>query len=140
MIVADTSAMVALIDASDDAHAATLALYQHQSDRWILPWAILPEVAYLSAKYGSAKAEQAFLDDIAQERFDVDWGQPADLRRAAELNRQYAGLELGLVDTVVMAIAERLKADAIATLDRRHFGAVSLRGSPAIVPAVKSRR
>src|SRR5688572_21165400 len=132
--------MVALVDASDAAHAAMLALYQHNSDRWTLPWAILPEVAYLTAKYGSAKAEQAFLDDVAQERFDVDWGQPADLRRAAELNRQYAGLELGLVDTVVMAIAERLKADAIATLDRRHFGAVSLRGSPAIVPAAKSRR
>ena len=140
MIVADTSAMVALIDASDDAHADMVALYRDHSDRWTLPWVILPEVAYLTAKYGSAKAEQAFLDDVAQERFDVDWGRPADLRRAAELTRQYVGLELGLVDTVVMAIAERLKADAIATLDQRHFGAVSLRGSPAIVPVAQSRR
>jgi hypothetical protein len=38
------------------------------------------------------------------------------------------------VDAVVMAVAERLGADAIATLDRRHFGAVTLRGSPRLVP------
>jgi hypothetical protein len=33
-----------------------------------------------------------------------------------------------------MAMAERLRAAAIATLDVRHFGAVSLRGHPKLVP------
>lgn len=42
-------------------------------------------------------------------------------------------LELGLVDTVVMAIAERLQVTGIATLDRRHFGAVALRGAPSLL-------
>ena len=32
--------------------------------------------------------------------------------------------ELGFVDTTVIAIAERLKADSIATTDRRHFAVV----------------
>ena len=43
-------------------------------------------------------------------------------------------LRLGLVDAVVMAIAERLRAEAIATLDLRHFGAVKIAGSPRLLP------
>ena len=41
---------------------------------------------------------------------------------------------LGLVDAAVIATAERLKANAIATLDLRHFGAVAIKGSPRLVP------
>jgi hypothetical protein len=41
---------------------------------------------------------------------------------------------MGLVDAVVMVTAARLKARAIATLDLRHFGAVSLPGHPRLIP------
>jgi predicted nucleic acid-binding protein len=51
-----------------------------------------------------------------------------------ELDEHYADLSLGLVDTVVMAIAERLDAQAIATLDLRDFASVGLAGSPALWP------
>ncbi len=34
----------------------------------------------------------------------------------------------------VMAVAERLRASAIATLDLRHFGVVTLRGRPRLLP------
>lgn len=139
VIVADTSAIVALIDHGDDAHSAMLELYLQDPDRWTLPWAILPEVAYLVGRHGGPAVEQAFLDDVAGGSYGVDWGQPADLHRAAALHRQYAGLHLGLVDAVVMAIAERLSASAIATLDRRRFGAVTLRGRPALVPDAPRR-
>jgi predicted nucleic acid-binding protein len=37
---------------------------------------------------------------------------------------QYADLRLGLVDACVIALAERLDATQIATLDRRRFAAV----------------
>lgn len=140
MIVADTSAVVALLDTGDAAHKAMLALYQSDPDGWTLPWAIVPEVAYLVGRHGDPSVEQAFLDDVAAAHYDVDWGQPTDLERAAELNRRYASLHLGLVDSVVMAIAERVGAEAIATLDRRHFGAVTLRGAPTLLPAVKRKR
>jgi uncharacterized protein len=134
VIVADTSAVVALIDKGDADHRRVLALYRRDPNAWVLPWSILPEVAYLVGRYGSAKTEQLFLDDIAAGRYGVEWGLATDVARAADLNRRYADLELGLVDTTVMAIAERLKAAAIATLDRRHFGAVTLRGTPALLP------
>jgi predicted nucleic acid-binding protein len=140
LIVADTSAIVALIDRTDDYHERVLALFRDDPDRWILPWAILPEVAYLIGRQGGYQVEQVFLDDVATDRYHVDWGREGDLARASELNRQYASLAFGLVDAVVMATAERLKAPAIATLDRRHFGAVTLRGMPALVPVVEGRR
>jgi len=48
----------------------------------------------------------------------------SDLDRMAELVEKYADFPLGLVDASVIAVAERLGADEIATLDRRHFSVV----------------
>jgi hypothetical protein len=47
-----------------------------------------------------------------------------------ELVEKYAGFPLDAVDASVFAVAERLGADAIATLDRRHFSVVK-RPSPS---------
>ena len=48
----------------------------------------------------------------------------SDLDRMVELVEKYADFPLGLVDASVIAVAERLGAREIATLDRRHFSAV----------------
>ena len=80
------------------------------------------------------RAELAFLRDVAEARYAIEWGSAADLVRARQLADRYPKLGLGLVDTVVMAIAERLNAAAIATLDVGHFGAVKLRVAPKLWP------
>ena len=77
---------------------------------------------------------RAFQADLEEGCFAVEWGGWADVRRALELDRAHRQLSLGLVDGVVMAVAERLEAEAIATLDLRDFGAVRLQGQPAIWP------
>ncbi len=77
---------------------------------------------------------QAFCADLEEGCFAIEWGGSADLRRAFQLDRAYRGLSLGLVDGVVMAMAERLEARAIATLDLRDFGPVILKGHPEIWP------
>lgn len=132
--MADTGAIVALIDADDQHHAVLRTLFDHRDDTWLLPWAILPEVDYLVREHVGEKAALAFLDDLAAGRWEVEWDDGADLVRARELNRRYRALRLGLVDAVVMAVAERLEAEAIATLDLRHFGAVAIRGKPRLLP------
>jgi predicted nucleic acid-binding protein len=134
VIVADTGAILALIDASDRHHRKLRRLYEAKPTAWVLPWAILPEVDYLVGVHLGARAQQAFQDDIAIGAFAVEWGVQTDLVRARELNLRYESLKLGLVDGAVMAVAERLKAAAIATLDLRHFGAVTLIGAPALLP------
>ena len=50
--------------------------------------------------------------------------QSQDYRRAAELVQTYADLPLGTTDATVIALAERLDVDEVATLDRRHFTVV----------------
>lgn len=134
MIVADTGAVIALVDAHDRNHETLVSLFEENPADWILPWAILPEVDYLLGRHVSAKAQQTFLADLAARAFTVEWGQDADLQRAAELCDRYRNLDLGLVDGVVMATAERLRARAIATLDIRDFAPVSIKGAPKLWP------
>ena len=134
MIVVDTGAMVALLDASEDHHRAIRSLFEDDPSAWILPAAILPEVDYLVAKHLGGKAQSAWMADLADGIFVVDWGRDEDLRVAERLGARYRSLRLGLVDAIVMATAERLKADAIATFDLRHFGAVTIKHSPRLLP------
>lgn len=68
---------------------------------------------------------------LAASSFAVEWGIVGDLERARKICQRHA---LGLVDGIVIAVAERLGADAIATLDLRHFGAVAIRGQPKLYP------
>jgi hypothetical protein len=134
VIVADTGAVVALLDRRDRHHHALAELFSEAGEDWVLPWAILPEVDYLAAEHLGPKAQAAFLDDLASGAFVVEWGTDADIDRAREIHRKHRGLRMGLVDAVVMATAERLGARAIATLDLRHFGAVPILGNPRLLP------
>ena len=134
MIVADTGAVLSLLDADDRHHAVLRALFEQRPAAWLLPWAILPEVDYLAHTQLGARVAEAFRSDLAAGTFVIEWGTHADLDRAHDLNRRYRALDLGLVDGAVMAIAERRRAEAIATLDVRHFGAVRLQGNPKLFP------
>ena len=134
MIVADTGAILALIDRSDRHHRALRTLYESDPTAWTLPWAILPEVDYLVGAHVGARAQEAFLADLADGSFTVAWGQESDLDEALRLAERYPKLRIGLVDAVVIATATRLKARAIATLDLRHFAAVAISGNPRLLP------
>lgn len=134
MIVADTGAVYALVDSSDRHHVSLRRLFESDPDAWVLPWAVLPEVDYLVSKRLGSRIGDEFLEDLADGRFAVAWGDEGDLAAARRICRRYSSLNFGLVDAVVMAVAERLKAEAIATLDVRDFGAVALKGSPKLYP------
>ena len=134
MIVADTGAILALLDKGDRHHAAIRELYEDRPDVWLLPWAILPEVDYRVSSELGARAQEAFLSDVAEGAFVVEYGKHEDIVRAHAIGRKYRTLGLGLVDAVVMAIAERLRAEAIATVDLRHFSAVRMIGAPRLLP------
>lgn len=133
MIVVDTGVVLALFDRRDAHHAAVRELFAANPGDWILPWAILPEVDYLVFTRLGERAQQLWLADLADGGLAVEWGKADDLVSAHALIRRYASLDMGLVDAVVMVIAERLGAD-IATVDLRHFGAVRLKHAPRLLP------
>ena len=134
MIIADTGAIVALVDADDRWHKQIRALFEAAPVSWLLPWAVLPEIDYLLATHVGRNAQEAFHNDLAEGALAVEWGKSDDLVRARAIHKKYQKLRLGLVDGVVVAIAERLGASAIATLDVRHFGALAIRGRPQLLP------
>ncbi len=134
MIVADTGAVIALIDADDRHHRVLRALFEKDPGAWLLPWAILPEVDYLVGAHVGARAQETFLEDLADDVFRIEWGSEEDLIAANRLSGKHRSMRLGLVDAVVMTMADRLSAEAIATLDVRHFGAVPIRGNPRLLP------
>ena len=134
MIVADTSAMLALLDLRSVTHRRMVEVFRSCRDEWVLPWAILPELDHLVPRRVGRAVSRAFRDDLAKDLYTVEWGGRPDLQRALELDRSYRDLSIGLVDGVVMAVAERMEARAIVTLDLREFGAVALKGDPQIWP------
>jgi hypothetical protein len=139
VIVADTGALIALFDRSDRHHDAVRLLYENDPDAWVLPWAVLPEVDYLTAAHLGPRAQELWLADLAAGSFNVEWGRAEDLATAERLCRRYKALRIGLVDAVVVAVAERLRAPAIATLDLKHFGAITIKGRPALLPRDTAR-
>jgi uncharacterized protein len=133
VVVADTGAIVALLDRDDEHHREVRDLYAADPDAWLLPWAILPEVDYLVGRELGPAAGRAWIADLAAGEFEIEWGSAADVAAARAIEGRYPALSMGLVDAVVMATAERLRAD-IATLDLRHFGAVRLAHAPRLLP------
>lgn len=134
MIVADTGAIVALVDSDDRHHGAIRSIYETDPAAWLLPWAVLPEIDYLLGAHVGHRAQDAFFADVVAGAFAIEWGVERDLARAHELHARHRALRLGLVDGIVIAVAERLRADAIATLDVRHFSAIAIRGRPKLLP------
>ena len=134
MIVVDTSAVLALMDRGNPDRAVLRSALRADPDGWVIPWAVLPELDYMAAKRLDRATVAMFRADIAHGRLPIEWGEAPDLQRAHELDRAYRDLSLGLVDGIVMAVAERLEARAILTLDLRDFGAVTLKGRPEIWP------
>jgi predicted nucleic acid-binding protein len=126
VIVVDTGGVLALLDRNDRHHAAVRLLFEREGGRWILPWAILPEVDYLASRHLGPDVARAFAEDVRDGQFRLDANASRDLPRAVALLTRYRDLQIGLVDAVVMAQAERHRADAIVTLDARHFRAVRL--------------
>lgn len=135
MILCDTGPLVAAALSNDqDHHACTeLLTSMHLAGRDLLiPAPVVAEVGYLLAREAGAQIEAAFLQSLAATDFIVVDLVAADYERMAELVVQYADLGLGTTDAAVVAVAERLSVDEVATLDRRHFAVVRPRHVPAL--------
>ena len=127
MIVADSSALVALLNRKDAMHDQVAA---HIGADLIVPASVLPEVDYLATKYLGEHVARAFLQRLAAGEGVFCPVTLDDLNRVVELCKQFADLPLGYVDASVVAIAERLRVRRVLTLDRRHFGLIRPRGLP----------
>ncbi len=124
MIVVDTGPLYAAADLRDAHNEVCVALFETAPGPLVVPDSVVIETSYLIEKWLGPKAESRFLNALAGDDYRVEELTRADLVRMAELVDTYADLPLGAVDASVVAVAERLGATDIATLDRRHFSVV----------------
>jgi predicted nucleic acid-binding protein len=128
-IIADSGAVYGLYDRRDASHASLRAAIENARDLVVLPAPTLGEIDYLLRLRLGNRALLRFLADIQEGAFVVESVTIADLRRCAALIEKYRDLDLGLSDSSVIAVAERLGTDRILTVDQRDFRVVrSARG------------
>lgn len=110
MIIADTGALYALVDASDAWHERVVEWWRKNTEPIVVPVVVLPEVTYLLQKRIGTEAELAFVRAVAAGEFTVEPVDDADIDRVAALMEKYEDLALGFVDGSIVAVAERLDA------------------------------
>jgi predicted nucleic acid-binding protein len=123
-LVLDTGPILALLDAADPDHERCVELVERLGEDLVVPAPVLVEVDYWTLKLLGHGAWGTFVEDVVAGAYRLEPLEPSDLRRAAELERTYEKLDLGLVDAAVIAICERLEEPKVATLDRRDFSVV----------------
>jgi len=125
LAVVDAGPLYAAADADDADHERSLAALSRSDLRLVIPALVVAEATYFVGRRLGASAESAFLRGLGA--LDVEAPSNDDFVRMARLVEQYADFPLGGTDASVIALAERLEAPVVVTLDRRHFAAVKPR-------------
>jgi uncharacterized protein len=122
LAVVDAGPLYATADADDQDHEACRAVLSRADLRLVIPALVVAEATYFVGRRLGAHAEAAFLRGL--ESLDVEGPAPEDFARIAELVEIYADFPLGGTDASVIALGERIGAEIVITLDRRHFAAI----------------
>jgi predicted nucleic acid-binding protein len=98
------------------------------ASRVVVPALVLVEVDYFLRK--NRRAMHDLLTQIFDPRTTYEFQATIeeDITRAIELDQKFHELELGLVDGVVAAVAERLRIYRILTIDHEDFGPLRVGG------------
>jgi uncharacterized protein len=122
LAVVDTGPLYAAADIDDDDHAASIQTLSRPDLHLVVPALVIAESTYFVGSRLGAPAESRFLRGLSALEIETPTG--ADFERMAELVDEYADFPLGGTDASIVALAERIGANIVVTLDRRHFGAV----------------
>jgi len=123
-LVLDTGPIVALLNSDDPDHNRCVDLLTAFDEDLVIPTPVLVEVDYWVIMLAGPEPWAAFVAEITDGVYRLEHPTEDDLTRSAQLERQYADLDLGLVDAAVIAVCERLAEKKVATLDHRHFSVV----------------
>jgi uncharacterized protein len=132
VITLDTSGLFALLNRGNRDHERVRAALFKDRGPYLVPAAILAEIAYLVEERLDTGALESLLLDLESGGFTLECGEE-DLARIRELVWRYANLPLGFADASVVSCAER-NGGKVLTLDLRHFGVVAGEGSIFLLP------
>jgi predicted nucleic acid-binding protein len=123
VLLVDTNVLLAAADVSAVEHDRCARLLEEHQDLTVTA-AVAVESAWMIESRLGPRAEAAFVAALAAGELHVVDLTTADWRRCAELIERYHDLGLGVVDSSIVAVAERLGASTIATLNHRDFAVV----------------
>ncbi|HEY5143214.1 MAG TPA: PIN domain-containing protein [Solirubrobacteraceae bacterium] len=132
-IVVDTSLVLALYDADDDLHRDAVAWLTDVDDELVTTPLALAELDHHLGRFG-AEARQVLYDDLDRGSYVVRWWADALTESVAIARRRP---DIGLTDASLVALANRLRTNRIATFDHRDFRTLTdASGEPfALLPA-----
>jgi len=128
-LLLDTGILYAMADEDDAWHERVVRYLRNNTDVLMTPVTVVPEAAYLLRARLGARIEREFIASLAAREIAVESLSNADLVRSAAVMSERP--DVGFVDASVVAVAERLRLDRIATTDRRHFSTIVPRHRPA---------
>jgi predicted nucleic acid-binding protein len=135
-LVADTGGLYASYDKDDAHHAAVRTIVREETGPILVPAAVLGELDYLLREFPGIDAELDLLDGLSSGALSLEPMTTVDVERCRELIATYRDLDLGLVDSAVIATAERLDVRRVLTVDERDFRAVRPKGEAlTLLPA-----
>lgn len=123
-VLVDTGPLVAASNLRDRAHALSAALVTELGRNLVVLAPVIFEVDQLLRSRVSSSAARAFLKAMAGGEHLVAFMTQGLLQRATEIDQKYSDLDLGFVDSAVMAYAERHDL-LILTFDFQDFRATA---------------
>jgi uncharacterized protein len=127
-IIADTGGLLRALARTKD-NKASFPDYETvltSASLVIVPALVLAEVDYFLREERQAMRKLVAEIFDPGTRYEYEFPIPSDIVRALELDAKFKGLDLGLVDGTVAALAERREVYRVLTTDRRDFGAIRI--------------
>jgi uncharacterized protein len=124
VIIADTSALLALFNDREPAHAAVSTIVSSRSDPLVVSPYVVAELDYLVATRVGVDAELAVLAELSGGAYDLATFGSEELAIARAVVERYRDQELGVADASIVVLADKLRTREVFTLDRRHFDVV----------------
>ncbi|HEX5763629.1 MAG TPA: PIN domain-containing protein [Solirubrobacterales bacterium] len=128
-VLVDSAPLVAAANRRDSAHQFAAELMTRLRRDALIPVPVLAEVDHILAQRLGSFAARRFLRAVADGIYEVAYLSAGLMRRAVELDEQYADLGLGFADCTLMALAERHELP-ILTFDFTDFRATESASGP----------
>lgn len=122
-LIADTGAIYACYDRSDQHHAATTAFLGSRDESLWVPALVLAELDHLVGVRLGERARAAVMADVLDTASVIPFDQSA-AGRAAHVAGVYSGFPLGLTDATLVVHAQDYRTLELFTVDQRHFRAI----------------
>jgi uncharacterized protein len=121
VIVADTSGLLALYNATEPSHRAVAAIIENEGEHLVVSPFVIAELEYLVATRVGQAAAVAVARELGGGAYALPGFDGDDLLLAADVMERYRDHAVGMADASLVVLADRFATRRMLTLDRRRF-------------------